>query len=147
MTITDALISEHRAFAVVFAQADRLLNELHSTPEVQVLARLCVAMLHDHGDAEENLAFAALDHLLAERGQLDRLYQEHQEVDLHFRQVLEASHVGRAKELLSGALRATREHFAWEEGAVFPLLDEILQMGTLQRLGAARAQRGAALPV
>ena len=147
MTITDALISEHRAFTVVFAQADRLLEELHSTPEVHVLARLVMGLLHDHGDAEENLAFAALDHLLAERGQLNRFYQEHQEVDLHFRQVLEASRVGQAKALLSGALRATREHFAWEEAAVFPLLDEILQMGTLQQLGAARAQRSLALPV
>ena len=139
MKITDALVAEHRAFSGVFAHGDRLLEELQSAPEIHALARLFVTLLHDHGDTEQNLAFTALDHVLADRGPIDRLYQEHHEVDLRFREVLEATELAQARDLLKSALRATRDHFAWEEQAVFPVLEQVLSGDALRRLGEAHA--------
>ena len=34
-----------------------------------------------HADVEQNLAYAALDQALAEKGELNQLYQDHEEID------------------------------------------------------------------
>ena len=61
MKITEALITEHRVFSVVFDYIDRILPKLNTPEEAKVLAGLVEALLCGHGDTEENLAYVTLD--------------------------------------------------------------------------------------
>jgi hemerythrin-like domain-containing protein len=144
--ITQALTTEHVVFRTVFDQIDQLLPNLTAVGEVKLLARLVEGLLHRHGEIERNLAYLALDHVLQERGQLDRLHQEHQEIDARLKRVQGASDVPQAQRLLRSALAASREHFRQEERTVFPFMEEVLSVETLARLGTAWQEAGAASP-
>jgi len=133
-TITKTLIMEHAVFRKVFEQVERLLACTQSPLEVQLLASLVEGLLQGHGETETNLAYSALDHALADKGSLDRLYEDHHEIDDHFKRIHRATDVAEAQRLLEKALAATREHFRREEKSVFPMLDQTLQPHTLRTL-------------
>jgi hypothetical protein len=80
-----------------------------------------------------------LDHALADRQALNRLYEDHQEIDGHFKRIHRAADAAEAQRLLKKALAATREHFRREEENVFPMLEQTLQPDTLLALGRERA--------
>ncbi|MGB7768002.1 MAG: hemerythrin domain-containing protein [Verrucomicrobiia bacterium] len=134
-TITQALIMEHAVFCDVFEQIERVLADSTSVPEVKLLASVVEGLLCGHGETETNLAYAALDHALADRGALNRLYQDHREIDDHFKRIHRTTEPAEAQRLLKKALAATREHFRREEKSVFPLLEKTLQPDTLWTLG------------
>jgi hemerythrin-like domain-containing protein len=92
-------------------------------------------VLRQHAETETDLAYAALDHVLAEKGELDHLYQDHREIDHNFKQGHSASSPAEAQCLLKKALAAAREHFRHEEQVVFPLLERALPGETLIDLG------------
>ena len=140
-TITATLVSEHAVFCAVFDQIERVLPGLESTHEVRVLSSVVEGMLERHAETETNLAYAALDQALAEYAKLDRLYQDHKEIDFHFKQVHDAGNLSGAQCLLGKALAASRDHFRYEERVVFPLLERILPRGTLDDLGEASLRR------
>jgi len=106
-----------------------------------MLAGLVEALLQDHGDAETNLAFVALDHALDQKGRLDRLHEDHDEIDDHLRQVKTAATLPEAQRLLTAALLASRKHFRREELTVFPLIEKVLQQETLAKLGRVWMQQ------
>ena len=81
---------------------------------------------------------------MEDQGRLDRLHQEHQEIDAGLRAVRAAGGRAEAGRRLRAALLASRNHFRFEEQFVFPLLDEALQKETLSELGQAWRQRGKA---
>ena len=128
---------EHVVFRAVFDEIERVLPGLNSTREVRVLATVVEGLLGRHAETETNLAYAALDHVLAENGKLDRLHQDHKEIDDHFKQVHGVSSLAEAQRLLKKALAASRQHFAHEERIVFPLLKRVLPGKTLIDLGEA----------
>ena len=134
-TITQKLILEHAVFCDVFDQIERVLAGSSSIAEVKSLASVVEGLLRGHGEAETNLAYAALDHALADRGALTRLYQDHREIDDHFKRIHRTTEPAEAQLLLKKALAATREHFRREEKHVFPLLEKTLQPDTLGMLG------------
>ena len=134
-SITRALIMEHAVFSDVFDQIERVLTGSPSAPEVKVLASVVEGLLRGHGETETNLAYSALDHALADRQALDRLYQDHHEIDDHFKRIHRAEDAAEAQRLLKKALAATREHFRREEKNVFPMLEQTLQPDTLLALG------------
>ena len=136
-TITKALTMEHAVFSVVFEQIEHLFGRMTSAPEVKLMASLVEGLLSGHGEAEKHLAYAALDHVLEEKGELHRLHQDHQEIDSHFRRVQGATDLVEARRLLKKALAASREHFRREEKHVFPLLERTLRADTLGDLGQA----------
>jgi len=133
--ITDALVMEHVVFRALLDEIERLLPSLDSIAEVGRLSTLVESVLRQHGETETDLAYAALDHVLAEKGELARLYQDHREIDHNFKQVHSVSSLAEAKRLLKKALVATREHFRHEEQVVFPLLERALPGETLIDLG------------
>ncbi len=141
MKITEALVAEHAAFSAVLDQIERLLPELGSPAEVKRLASLVEGMLRSHGHSETNLAYVALDQALAHRGQLDRLYRDHQEIDVRFQRVRAAQDLREGQLLLRAAVLATREHFQSEERSVFPLIEEMLRDDALTELGEAWRQQ------
>jgi hemerythrin-like domain-containing protein len=135
MTITEVLITEHVVFLSAFGQIERVLPKLKRLEEVKMLAGLVEALLQDHADAETNLAFVALDHALHQKGQLDRLHQDHDEIDDRLRKVKTTTKLSDARRLLKAALLATRKHFHREELTIFPLIEKVLQKETLTELG------------
>jgi hemerythrin-like domain-containing protein len=134
-TITEALVTEHGFFCAVFDQIEHVLPKLITAQEVKTLSTVVEGVLSRHADTETNLAYAALDHALEEKGELNRLHQDHKEIDAHFRRVHRAGSLAEAQRLLVKALAATREHFQHEERCVFPLLERILPAETLGSLG------------
>jgi len=140
-TITTTLVTEHAIFCTVFDQIERLLPGLESTREVRLLSTLVEGLLGKHAETETDLAYAALDQVLAEKGKLDRLHQDHKEIDNNYRQVQSAGSLAEAQRLLKKALAASREHFRYEERVVFPLLEGVLPGETLNDLGEASLRK------
>jgi len=140
-TITATLIMEHAIFCTVFDQIERVLPGLNSVPEVRVLSIVVEGLLAGHADTEANLAYAALDHVLAEKGKLDRLHRDHKEIDDNFKRLHSVGGLAEAQLLLQKALAASREHFRFEERVLFPLLERVLPGDTLDDLGKASLRK------
>ena len=134
-TITEALILEHAVFCDVFNQIERVLAGAQSAAEVKLLASVVEGLLSGHGETETNLAYSALDHVLADRGPLQRMHQDHHEIDDHFKRIHLTTDVAEAQRLFKKALAATRDHFRREERHVFPLLEKTLHPDSLGTLG------------
>ena len=97
-TITKALIMEHAVFREVFDQIERVLAGTKSAPEVKLLASVVEGLLRSHGETETDLAYSALDHALADRGALNRLYQDHHEIDDQFKRIHRATDAAEAQQ-------------------------------------------------
>jgi hemerythrin-like domain-containing protein len=134
-TITQALVLEHAVFCDVFNQIERVLAGAQSAAEVKLLALVVEGLLSGHGETETNLAYSALDHALADRGTLQRMHQDHHEIDDHFKRIHRTADAAEAQHLFKKALAATRDHFRREEKHVFPLLEKTLQRDSLGALG------------
>ena len=146
MKITEILVAEHRIFLSVFDQIERALPGVTTLTEARMLARLVEGMLESHAGTETELAYLALDHVLQDKGQLDRLHEEHHEIDTSLHLVHLAGDVARARLMLQTALGASRRHFVFEEQSVFPLIESALQSETLAGLAATWMQRFEAQP-
>ena len=140
-SITKVLRMEHAVFCNVFDQVERVLSVTRPAAEVHLLASVVEGLLAGHGETEANLAYSALDHSLADRGALKQLYQDHHEIDDHFKRIHRVNDPALALRLLQKALAATREHFRREEKTVFPLLEKTLRPETLWALGGEWTER------
>jgi hemerythrin-like domain-containing protein len=138
--ITEALIAEHSVFCALFENIERSLPGMKTVAEIRLAAGLIEGLLVHHRDTETELAYVALDHLLADKGRLDRLNQDHEEISAQLRLARSAKDCGEAKRLLKEALDASRAHFQFEEDSVFPLIGKLLQDVTLEQLGDAWMQ-------
>jgi hypothetical protein len=136
-TITETLSAEHTLLNLLFDEMTRLLPDVKTLNEVHLLTRLVEGVLAHHGDVETNLAYAALDQALAEKGRLKRLYQDHEEIDTCLRDAALATKFSEAVRLLKAGLKASRAHFAREERTVFPLFEKLFAPAVLETLGAA----------
>ncbi len=132
---------EHAVFQSVFERIERALPACTTLPQLRAMAGIVEGLLGPHGESETNLAYAALDHALAERGQLDRLHQDHQEFDAALQGVQRARSSLEARQLLKAILGLTREHFRYEERELFPMFEQVLSDEVLTELGAAWIQR------
>jgi hemerythrin-like domain-containing protein len=135
MKITDCLIAEHSVIHAALGQMDRLTQHRQALPEIRTLCQFLEGLLKMHGDAEVNLAYVALDHVLANKGQMERLYQDHEELHQRFQQIVEARDITEARRLLRDLKIEINEHFAWEERSVFPIIEQELRDETLNELG------------
>jgi hemerythrin-like domain-containing protein len=144
MKITEALLAEHNIFLSVFDQIERVLPSLTTQAEVRTMANIIEGLLEGHARTETNLAYLALDHVLADNGELARMHQDHHEIDDRLGKVQTAKTCAEARRLLRVAITSTREHFRGEERSVFPLLEKALQEETLAELGQTWLQRQAA---
>lgn len=137
ITITDALVAEHRIFLNLFDEIERALPSVKTVGEVALLCRLLAGLLHDHGGIETDLAYITLDHVLHEQDQLTRLNHDHQEIDGLLKKVETSEYLQEARARLKACLTACRIHFNEEERTVFPLMEKALQHETLLVLGKA----------
>ena len=132
--ITNFLATEHAVFCELFDVIDRLLPDVRTVAEVRLLSRLVEGTLSRHADVEQNLAYAALDQALAEKGELNQLYQDHQEIDVCLQHATLAVEFVEAVRFLRAGLKASREHFRREEEAVFPLFEKLFDPAALEAL-------------
>jgi hemerythrin-like domain-containing protein len=144
MKITEALVAEHTIFLSVFDQIERVLPSLNTPAEVRTMAGIVEGLLEEHAKTETHLAYLALDHVLADNGELKRMNQDHQEIDDRLRKVHSAKTCAEARRLLKVSISGTREHFRAEERSVFPLIEKMLRQETLAELGQSWLQRQAA---
>lgn len=137
MKITETLVAEHAVFRNVFDSIERTLPKIRSLVEIKLIASLVESMLIRHAEAENDLAFLAVDHALTEQGHVSSMHEEHQEIDASLRQIQTATKVAEAKRLLQFAMRASRAHFTSEERKVFPQVEKVLNEDTLIKLNRA----------
>lgn len=137
MKITETLVAEHAVFRNVFDSIERTLPKIRSLAEIKLIASLVESMLVRHAEAENDIAFLAVDHTLAEQGHLSSMHEEHNEIDVSLKQVQAATKVAEAKRLLKFAMLASRAHFKSEERKVFPLVEKVLKDDTLIKLNQA----------
>ena len=123
-------------FCELFDVIDHLLPDVQTVAEVRLLSRLVEGVLSRHADVEQNLAYAALDHALAEKGELNQLYQDHEEIDARLQHATLATEFVEAVRFLRAGLKASREHFRREEEMVFPLFEKLFDPAALEALGA-----------
>jgi hemerythrin-like domain-containing protein len=133
--ITNFLTTEHALFCELFDEIDRLLPDVRTAAEVRLLSRLVEGVLSRHADVEQNLAYAALDHALAEKGELNQLYQDHEEIDACLHHATLAMEFVEAVRFLRAGLKTSREHFRREEETVFPLFEKLFDPAALEALG------------
>jgi len=67
--------------SVVFDEIDRLLADVGQWPRCGCSAGWSKGCFPAMPMWKQNLAYAALDHALAEKGELKQLYQDHEEID------------------------------------------------------------------
>jgi hemerythrin-like domain-containing protein len=142
--ITNFLTTEHTVFCEMFNEIDRLLPDVRTVTEVRLLSRLVEGVLSRHADVEQNLAYAALDHALAEKGELNQLYQDHEEIDACLHHATLAEEFTEAMRFLRAGLKASREHFRREEETIFPLFAKLFNPAALEALGVGAS--GSASP-
>lgn len=135
VTIIEGLVAEHRVFLSLFEQIERALPDIKTVEEVALLCRLLERLLHEHGGAERDLAYVALDHILTEHKRLSRLYHDHHELDGLLQQVAAIKDLQKARSRLKAVLAQCRAHFEEEERNVFPLIEQALRRETLLVLG------------
>jgi hemerythrin-like domain-containing protein len=140
--ITSFLVTEHAVFGELFAEMDRLLPDARTAAEVRLLARLVEGVLSRHADVEQNLAYAALDQALAEKGELTQLYQDHDEIDACFHYAGLAEEFTEAVRFLRAGIKASREHFRREEETVFPLFEKLFNPVALKAFGSEISDNG-----
>jgi hemerythrin-like domain-containing protein len=141
MKITDILLAEHMVFHNVFDHIEDRLPDLKTLAEVKVLAELMENLLRAHGQTEEELVFAPLEHCLEQIGQRDTFENEHREIDAGLLKVKAARQLATARRLLSAAVQASRKHFNHEERIVFPLAEKAMKRETLSQLGKVWLER------
>lgn len=144
MKITDALVAEHTIFLTVFDQIERYLPSLATPMEIRTMAAIIEGMLERHVSHETELAYAALDHVLADGGRLEQMYQDHQELDQRLKKVQTTENCAEARRLLKAALASSREHFVLEERVIFPLLEKAMSTEALRELGKPWVERSRA---
>jgi hemerythrin-like domain-containing protein len=135
ISITGALVAEHRMFCSLFDQIGQALPTASSLKEIKRLTRLVEGLLLSHAKTEDDLLLLLTQHSRPEEGSYARLQKEHQEVDARLRQVHLANKIDLARSLLIAAMAASRRHFSREERQVFPVIDKILDPELLRRLG------------
>jgi hemerythrin-like domain-containing protein len=135
MKITEVLTAEHTIYLGIFDQIERVLPSLNTPSEVGTMASVVEGLLEGHAARESDAAYVALDHVLAEKGQLERMHQDHHEIDGRLKKVHAASTCAEARRLLKAAIAISREHFRLEERVIFPMLEKVLRPETLEELG------------
>ena len=141
MKITESLVAEHTIFLNVFDQIERVLPSVSTQLELQTLSAIVENLLKSHAERETNLAYLALDHSLAQKGKLDRLYEDHHELDQRLKAVSVARTIAEGRRLLKAAIVSSREHFQMEEKLYFPLIEKTLKSESQEALGGSWTER------
>jgi hemerythrin-like domain-containing protein len=142
VTITDALRTEHAAFRRLSGVIGGMLPTTRTPSDVHLLATIVARLLREHGQVEDHLLYATFDHLQFDQGGLQRLADEHKELDGALEDVMAAGDLADARDRLEGVLARVSDHFDLEETRFFPAIDDGVSVELLTEL---QKQRSAAV--
>jgi hemerythrin-like domain-containing protein len=123
-------------------QAGRLVRR----EEILVLAGVLEQLLALHGNDEEDLLLATLDHLEGQEGTLTAMHQQHGELNTKFGALAQIKRLPELRKRFLQLLEAVDQHFQFEETRVFPLLERRLTPALLEKLGVTLAAQREAPP-
>ena len=136
MRITDALLAEHGVIGELLDRAGRQASAWNLDQAREGAAALA-AVLKPHAAIEEELLFQTLERVLGhEPVPLAVLRLEHQEIEAALAESASAESLGELRQGLDRLVQLAADHFAKEEGLLFPLAHHHLDGETLNRLGA-----------
>jgi len=141
MKITDVLRAEHAVFHDLFDHIEAAVPRLKTLAEVKALAAVVEAVHEPHARTEDDLFMEPLEHCFDQLGQNELFHEEHRHIEEALAKARQAKTVREAKQILLGAMAASREHFDKEERIVFPLAERVLKAKTLSELGKAWLKR------
>ena len=136
MKITEILMAEHAVFHNLFDHVETALPCTRTTAEVKSLATLVDRVMAPHSKTEDDLFIEPLEHCFEQIGQNETFHAEHRRIEEMLATVQKARTLAMAKNILLGAIAASREHFDKEERVVFPMAERVLKPKTLSDLGA-----------
>ncbi len=140
MRITDALLGEHGVIVELLDHVDRCASGWNLDEAREGGASLA-AVLRPHAAVEEELLFDELERALGhEPVPLAVLRLEHEEIEAI---LVELTSAGSGEELqprFARLVELVEDHFAKEEGILFPLARQHLDEATLNRLGSRWAE-------
>ena len=135
MKITDALIAEHVVFHTLFDEAENLLSQSSSLPEVRATCALVGRLLERHSIAEHDLLLPSIDPYLEQIGQMKNFHKEDDVIVALLQKAATSESCDEASKTLRKAIQFSREHFDKEERIIFPLADKNLKLESLEQLG------------
>jgi len=141
MKITEILMAEHAVFHNLFDHIEAAVSRLKTPGEVKLLAALVDKVMAPHTKTEDDLFIEPLEHCFEQIGQNETFHAEHRRIGEALARVHKARTLKDAKEILLGAIAASREHFDKEERIVFPLAERVLKAKTLSDLGREWLQK------
>lgn len=135
MKITEILMAEHAVFHNLFDHIEAALPKMRTLAEVKSLATVVEALLGPHSKTEDDLFMQPLEHCFDQIGQKETFHDEHEMIEAELANIHKARNLKSAKNILLGAVTASRKHFDKEERIVFPLAERVLNTKTLSDLG------------
>ena len=133
MRITDALLGEHGIICRLLDHVDRRVSSW-SLDQAREAGAALGAVLRPHAAIEEELLFEPLEHALGhEPMPLAVLRLEHEEIEALLIRVTGARSL--VESPFDRLVSLVRDHFAKEEGLLFPLALRHLDGASLNRLG------------
>lgn len=150
MKVTDMLMGQHAMLSSAFTEAERVMEDAETEPEVVAVARLLEGLVRDHIEAERTLFFAPLDAQMEGKGESMQFAGKHEEYVDMFKRVAQRPPGESAIRPLRAAIGALRQHFQAEERVVIPLAEKTFDTASLEKLGDAwlrRERERAGLPV
>lgn len=117
-------------------------------PSIEALKRFWAAELHPHFRAEEEILLPPVRaNGDAWKDEVERLLSEHQELWRLFLEATDLRNVGGARQGLLRFADLLIQHIRYEEGTLFPKIEQTLSEAELDRIGrelAGQARTGAA---
>src|ERR1700677_1334091 len=135
MKITEILMAEHTVFHSLFNHIEATVPKARTLAVVKALAVTMDTLTRPHSETEDELFIKPLEHYFAQIGHEATFHDEHEMIEQALAAVLKAKDLKRAKQLLLGAVMASRRHFDKEERMVVPMAERVLKARTLTVLG------------
>ena len=136
MRITDALLAEHGVICQLLDHIARCAPEWNPDQAREAGASLAT-VLRRHAATEEELLFDVLERTLGhEPVPLAVLRLEHEEIEAILDDVASVGSLEEIQLQLRRLVKLAGDHFAKEEGILFPLANDRLDEETLNRLGS-----------
>jgi regulator of cell morphogenesis and NO signaling len=140
MKITDAMCGEHGPLYALLRHCEESAPRWEHA-DLILGARCLEAALLSHAEVEDALLFAAVETRMPPQGPVAVMRAEHDEIDRALHELRTSADEATARRLLLHAAATARDHFAKEEQVLFPLAEQLLGAGELERLGAIWAER------
>lgn len=133
MKITECLNTEHGVFLRQLGVLERLLDEKAPAEAIRAATLTIASAVELHRDVEESLLYTAIRRVFGEDFPPLRVMEaEHREIERCFRGI--DARAAETPDLARAFIGVLRQHIAKEIQVLFPMAEERLEPGELERL-------------